>query len=118
MNIRHTMVLSVPALLLAVAQCYAGPCSKQIEETQVQIDSRLNAAAAAGPAAAETSAAMMHRQPTPKSIAGAEEKLGDISPETVRLVAEAMTRARQADAADDRAGCERALDDARRAIAN
>jgi hypothetical protein len=112
------MVLGMPALLLSMAQCYAGPCSKQIDEMQLRIDSKLNAAAAAGPTAAETSAALLHRQPTPKAIASAEEKLGDISPETVRIVAEAMTLARQADAAGDKTACELALDDARRGIGN
>jgi len=118
MKIRDMIALSIPVLFLSTVQCYAGPCSKRIDEMQLQIDSKLNAAAAAGPAATESSAALLHRQPTPKSIAGAEEKLGDVSPETVRIVAEAMTRARQADIAGDKSGCEQALDDARRAIGN
>ncbi|MGA2044846.1 MAG: hypothetical protein ABSG83_15915 [Roseiarcus sp.] len=116
MNMHPTTALTLPALLLAMAQCHAGPCSKQIADTQIQIDSRLDAAAAAGPAAAESSAALRHRQPTPQSIATAEEKLGDVSSATALTITQTMSRARDADAAGDKAGCEQALHDAQRAL--
>ena len=76
METRHNPLLSMAVFLLTIAPCHAGPCSKQIEELQIQIDAKLNAAAAAGPAGDETTAATDHRQPTPKSIAAAEVKLG------------------------------------------
>jgi F0F1-type ATP synthase membrane subunit b/b' len=118
MNMHPTRALTLPALLLAMAQCHAGPCSKQIEEMQTQIDSRLDAAAAAGPAAAESSAALRHRQPTPESIATAEANLGDVAKATALTITQTMSRARDADAAGDQAGCEQALREARRALGN
>jgi hypothetical protein len=42
-----------------------------------------------------------HVQPTPRSLAAAEQKLGEISMETVELVKQAMTRARAADGVGD-----------------
>jgi hypothetical protein len=118
MKTRHHPLLSMAALLLTLAPCHAGPCSKQIEEFQIQIDAKLNAAAANGPAADETTAATDHRQPTPKSIAAAEVKLGDVSQKVVRAVADALASARKADLAGDRTGCDRALAAAQRALTN
>jgi hypothetical protein len=51
----------------------------------------------------------MHHQPTPGSIAGAEAKLGDVSPGKVQAVEALMTRAREADCAGDQDAGEQAL---------
>ncbi len=118
MNIRDTMALSGAVALLSTALAHAGPCSKQIFDIQLQFDSKLKAAAAFGPAASESSAALLHRQPTPKSVAHAEENLGDISQENTQVFARALKRAREADAIGDQAACEHALDEARRALGN
>ncbi len=118
METRHNPLLSMAVFLLTIAPCHAGPCSKQIEELKFQIDGKLNAAAAAGPAGDETTAATDHRQPTPKSIAAAEVKLGDVSQKVVRAVGEAMASARKADLAGEKTGCEEALADAQRLLAN
>ncbi len=77
---------------------------------------KLNARAKAGAPARESTAATMHRQPTPGSVAGAEVTLGDTSPEKVKAVGAAMAQARKADDADDRSACKRALADAQRAL--
>jgi hypothetical protein len=58
--------------------------------------------------------ALLHRQPTPGSIARAEEILGEGSG-GVQAVA-ALARAREADRAGDRKFCEQALAEARQAI--
>jgi hypothetical protein len=58
----------------------------------------------------------MHRQPTPNSIAAAEVKLGETSPEVLNAVETAMARAVDADAAGDQSACEQALADAKRII--
>lgn len=118
MNICHIPVLNMAVFLLPILPCYAGQCSKQIDEIQVQIDAKLDAGASAGPAGDETTAAMDHRQPTPKSIAAAEVKLGDVSQKIVQAVGEAVARARNADLAGDETGCEQALADAQRAMDN
>ncbi len=82
----------------------------------VEIDATLNAIAAAGPSAPESIAATQHRQPTPESVAAAETRLGDMSPEKVQEVRTAMARAREADAADNQTACERALADVQRLL--
>ena len=76
----------------------------------------LEAQAGAGPSARETAAATMHRQPTPDSIAAAESKLGDVSPEKekVQAVEALLTRAREADRVGDQSACEQALAEVRR----
>ena len=114
MNFRLTSLLL--AALLPGGAAVAGPCASEIYDVQVAIDQRLNAAAARGPEAAESSQATMHRQPTPKSLAQAEEQLGDLSPEAVRAAGEAMERARAADASGDAAVCAKALQDAKAAL--
>jgi hypothetical protein len=118
MNIRGATALGGVVAMLSTALAHAGPCSKQIFDIQLAFDSKLKAAAASGPAAPESSAALLHRQPTPKSVAHAEEKLGDISQENTQVFARALERARKADAAGDQPACERALDEARRALRN
>jgi hypothetical protein len=106
------------ALLLPSAGAFAGPCMGQIDEAQSAFDARLSAAAAAGPAKAQSSAATTHHQPTPKTIASAEESLGEISPEKSHAFTEAVSRARAADAAGDLKACGVALADAKAALKN
>ena len=60
--------------------------------------------------------ASTHVQPTPRSIAAAEEKLGEVSAETVAAVTQAMLRAHAADSAGDKNACEQALAEVQRAI--
>jgi len=83
---------------------------------QARLDAALAAKVATGPSAAEGASATMHRQPTPGSIAAAEEKLGNLSSEKVGAVQQAMARARAADSAGDKAACEQALADVQRVI--
>jgi hypothetical protein len=83
---------------------------------QARLDARLAAKAATGPSAAEGASATMHRQPTPGSIAAAEEKLGNLSSEKVGAILQAMARARAADSAGDKDACEQALADVQRVI--
>jgi hypothetical protein len=103
------LLFGVAVAISSISACLAGPCSQQIDALQVRIDARLNAAAAAGPAGTESTAATMHHQPTAESIAAAEAKLGDISAKKAQEVGEAMKLARKADLAGDKAGCEKAL---------
>ncbi|MBO0717222.1 MAG: hypothetical protein J2P55_07810 [Rhizobiales bacterium] len=112
----RVLAFSVAAVAATASTTYAGPCSDQIDAVQARIDARLEAKAAAGPTAKQGVAAGMSMQPTPRSIESAEEKLGDISPQTVAAVGQAMARARAADSAGDNSGCEQALAEAQRAI--
>jgi len=94
MKSRFALMLGVAVAIASAPACLAGPCSQQIDRVQGQIDATLEAAAAAGPTGQETTSATMHRQPTPKSLAEAEAKLGDISPETIQAVEDVNARAR------------------------
>ena len=116
MSIQRLAVACVATLAASTSASYAGPCLQEMTRVQVEFDRRLNARAKAGPSAPESSAAKMHRQPTPDSVASAQVKLGNISPQQEEAVKAAMDRARAADSAGDRSACERALADAQRAL--
>jgi hypothetical protein len=116
MNIQRLLVTCAAALATSMSASYAGPCSQQIDRVQAEIDAKLEAKAAAGPTARESTAATMNRQPTPGSLAAAEARLGEVSPQKTEAVAAAMARAREADGAGDQSACEQALADVRRAL--
>ena len=115
MNIQRS-TLAVAALAASMSAAYAGPCSPEVIQIQNLIDARIHAKAAGAATAPESTAAMMHRQPTPSSIAAAEAELGEISPEALNAVNAAMARAVEADGAGDRSACEQALADAKRLL--
>jgi hypothetical protein len=102
-------ILALALLLASPLPSFAGPCSPEIDAMQARIDAKIEAEAAAGQAGAESAAAMEHRQPTPKSIAEAEVRLGDITARYATKVGQAMARARSADLAGEAAECEEAL---------
>ncbi|MFY9838422.1 MAG: hypothetical protein WAK55_18515 [Xanthobacteraceae bacterium] len=114
MNGLQRFALSSAALVASVAASHAGPCSADIDAMQHRIDAALEAKAAAGPAGKEGAAAGMSHQPTPQSMAAAEEKLGDIPAATVAAMRQAMDRARAADNAGDKSACEAAFDEVKR----
>jgi hypothetical protein len=116
MTIQRLLILSVAAIAASATAGYAGPCSHEIDLMQARVDAKLEAKAATGPGAPESAGALMHRQPTPGSIAAAESRLGEISPQTIEAVAAAMARAREADRAGDKGACEQALADVKDAI--
>ena len=116
MTIGRTMVLCAFALAASMSASYAGPCSQGIDRMRAKIDAELGTLAAAGPSAKETTAATMHRQPTPRSIGAAEKGVGDVSSQKVGAITAAMSRARAAEGAGDQRACERALADAQRAL--
>ena len=82
---------------------------------QARIDAKLEAKAAAGPTGRQGAGASTNVQPTPRSIAAAEEKLGEVS-RHVAAVRQAMLRAQAADGAGDKNACEQALAEVQRAI--
>ena len=116
MIIQRLIIMNAAVLAASISTSYAGPCSPEIDRTQVRIDAKLNARAAAGPIARESTAATTHRQPTPGSIAAAEERLGEVSAEKIAAVTQAMKRARAADSAGDKSACEQALLEVQRTI--
>ena len=58
----------------------------------------------------------MHRQPTPGTVASAEEKAGDLSSDQVQAITEKLDAARDADDKGNRAACEKALNEAERML--
>src|SRR4051794_28334063 len=113
---RNLDIFAAVAFAAPISIADAGPCSERIGATQVLINDKLAVNAAAGPTGREGRAAGMSVQPTPRSIATAEEKLGEVSPQLIEVVAQAMSRARTADAAGDKNACEDALAEAEHAI--
>ena len=86
--------------------CEAGPCTNDISQLQAQIARAEAASTAAGPSGPQSVGAQLHHQPTPSSVGAAENKANADAKA-------ALNRARQADAAGDAAGCQRALMEAR-----
>jgi hypothetical protein len=96
------------------AAAYAGPCTEKIESVQMQVDAVLEATAGAGPTLPESQSAGLHHEPTPESIARAEEQAGEGAKGERALAA--LARARAADRAGDANLCKIALLDVRHAI--
>lgn len=81
---------------------------------QSRLDARVAAATTDAPSAPESTAATLHHQPTPDSIASAEASLG--AGVATQQAAAALSRARTADAAGNKATCQQALADADSAL--
>ena len=110
MKIATMLALSTVTFAASISATLAGPCSADIDAMMVQIDTALNASAAASRGAQQQSTvAGRHVQPTPNSMATAEARVGGMSPETIEQVRVAMARARAADAAGDNVACKEAL---------
>lgn len=114
MIVHHLFISSAAVLFLSVQAGHAGPCALQIDQAQAAVDAKIDAIAGAGRSATESTGALLHRQPTPGSIASAEQRLGEgLQVEAARA---ALARAREADSANDMAACEKALADVEHAI--
>ena len=105
----RVLVFAALAFAASAWAAHAGPCLGQIDAMQARIDAKLEAKAAVGPAAKQGIAAGIGMQPTPASIAAAEEKLGDISPKKVKAIKRGMARARVADKVGDLRACRKTL---------
>jgi hypothetical protein len=112
MTVRRLPTAFAILFTASMSASYAGPCTQAIDSTQAKFDAKLDAQAAVGPTAPESHAATAHHQPTPDSIAGAEENLGVLSDEQVAAFTEALGRARKADRVGDLSACEQALNQA------
>jgi hypothetical protein len=116
MIVRLAAALAGMAITLSAGPAHAGPCTDRIYQTDLDVAKLLDSAAAQGQPAAESTFATMHRQPTPGSIATAEQDAGDLTNEEAQAITEAMDEARHADDKGDQAGCEKALSDVDRMI--
>ena len=116
MNIKRSTLACAAALAASMSAAYAGPCTPEVTQIQDLVNARVHAKAGAT-TAPESTAAKLHHQPTPSSIAAAKAEQGQLSSEELTAVA-AITRALEADSAGDRSACEQALADVKRLLAS
>lgn len=109
------ILLSLIPLVVACVPAQAGPCAADIDKVQALVDAKIDAIAGAGQTGVESTYATMNRQPTPASIARAEQLL-DEGASTRRALA-ALALARVADGKGNKSECEAELNDARAALA-
>jgi hypothetical protein len=109
-------VLFACATLVSSSASLAGSCSSEIERVQARIDSYLEAKADAGRRVGQSSIALLHHQPTVASIAGVEERLGELDTSRFETLALSMAIARASDRVGDKSVCERAIENAEGAI--
>ncbi len=110
----QALVLGTVTLIAWGTTGQAGPCTTQIDQMQAQVNAKVDAIAGKGRSAPESTDARLHREPTPGSIARAEERLGEGA--SVEEALSALGRAREADRLGNVNGCEQALAEAQRAI--
>jgi hypothetical protein len=119
MKLGRVFLIGSAAIAISTIQALAGPCSKEIRDVRLELSKHQSSHLSNLPAKApQSSEAMMHRQPTQRSVADALEQLGEVSPDDARAFKEAMRRAHKADSAGDKVRCEAALKDARAALAH
>jgi hypothetical protein len=111
MSIWHIVMLSAGVVAASTIGSQAGPCSAEIYSMEARVDATLKAKAADGPTLRVSREALLHRQPTPGSIAAAESRLGTASPQRVDAIIRGMARVREADRTGDLNACRRALSD-------
>jgi len=111
MSIWHIVMLSAGAVAASTIGSQAGPCSAEIYSMEARVDATLKAKATDGPTLQESREALLHRQPTPGSIAAAESRLGTASSARVDAIIRGMARVREADRTGDLNACRRALSD-------
>ena len=112
-NVR-LLLLSAVALAATIDAGEAGPCTADIDQLQAELDAKLDATAGSSRFGRESLGADLHHEPTPGSIARAEERLGEGSDLGQALAA--LERARKIDETGNRFACEQAIAEARRAL--
>jgi hypothetical protein len=116
MIIRNAIAPAATAFALVASPANAGPCTDRIDQANAAVEKLLDDAAANAKPAAESTFATMHRQPTPGTVASAEEKSGALSQAQVEAITEKLDAARDADNKGDGAACEKALSEVDRLL--
>jgi hypothetical protein len=109
------LVLSAVAAVSSTQPSRADSCSRDIDRAWVQVNLNIQARSAAGRSIPQSAIALLHRQPTRSSVAAAEETLVDAWL-PMEMAVSALSRAREADRANDRIACEEALAEVQRVI--
>jgi hypothetical protein len=115
MNFHKLLVLSAAGVAFSAQPGLANPCSQHIDRAWVQVNAKIQARVGAGRSAPQSTIGLLHHQPTPSSIAAAEEALVDTWLPMETAVA-ALARAREADRSNNRIACEEALAEVQRVI--
>ena len=108
----HAVVVVI--LLAASGPGHAGPCAHSIDRVQARVDAVIDERAGSGPWRPESVDALRSHQPTPLSIARADEASGNGA--GLQSALDALERARQADRSADVARCNAELNTARRSL--
>jgi hypothetical protein len=115
MRNRWILALYVAGTALSTSQACAGPCTREIDREWIEVGAKIQARIGAGHSYIQGTVGLLHHQPTPSSIAAAEEKIADmwVPLETAVI---ALARAREADHANDAGTCKEALMAAQRSF--
>src|SRR5262249_461855 len=116
MRMQSIVVYAAAALAASISASYGGPCWDDLSAVQAKVDAMLETKAADGPPATAEAMAGTSPQPTPRSLETVEERMGEISPQTVNAIRQGMEGARAAEDAGDKAACEQALANVRRTL--
>jgi hypothetical protein len=108
-------VLSALAIACSAQTSHASACSQDIDRAWARVNEKIQARIAIGRSVPQSTIALLHRQPTRSSIAAAEQTLSDAW-QPMEMAVAALSRAHQADRANDRMACEGALADVQRMI--
>ena len=100
-----TAFVTVAAFALGAASAHAGPCTEEIAKFEDTVSRRAAANPGAGPTARQSVGAQLSRQPTPSSVAQAEQHAQS-------TFAATLARAKTLDA-EGNAECMQALNEAR-----
>ena len=75
MNFHQLLVLGAAAIALSTSPSRASPCVYDIDRAWVDVGAKIQARVGAGRSAPQSTTALLHHQPTPNSIAAAEEQI-------------------------------------------
>ena len=115
MRYREVLVLTAVLAALSTQPGRANSCSQDIDRAWAQVNAKIQARSSAGRSVSQSTIGLLHRQPTQSSVAAAEKTLVDVWLPMETAVA-ALSRAREADRANDRIACEEALAEVQRVI--
>ena len=104
---RSLVAFALATSLTPVASiaAYAGPCGDEVTQFEQKVK-RESRKPSAGVTARQTTAAQLHRQPTPETVKEGEAR--------AQLAFDAvLVRARAADSSGDQAACQKALSEAK-----
>jgi hypothetical protein len=114
-TIRKVVIVITTAIVLLPLPSAATPCTPEIDRGWAQVNHKIQARIGAGRSVPQSSIALLHRQPTPNSVAAAQDVLNDVWL-PIEAAVSALSRARQADRDNDERACRQALIEVQRVI--